>query len=353
MPEFRRVIAGTLVALASSVFCLYILTRLGSGRAVVARLLSIHPLYLLISLSLVVVSWVLEALKMTVLIDALGERLRYRTSLKIALIGGFAAGITPFDTGGEPVQVYLLHREGIALGDCTAIVAVKGLSGALARLCLGIAIALWFVAARVSWSLPPTLNAVLTAGISVYAALLLMFWYFTARPEQINLLARRVGSSRLARQFVGRRKVINLVSSLEKTINDFRVGVNTFAREKRRHLALVALLSLATWLLVLFVPVLLLRGLGVSSPVAHVLLTALVFYLAAAYAPTPGSSGAAELGFAALFGRIVPLHLLGVFVLMWRLITYYSTMFLGGLLVAREVSMKGRRKEDSDKVQHP
>jgi len=71
-----------------------------------------------------------------------------------------------------------------------------------------------------------------------------------------------------------------------------------------------------------------------------------IFYLAAAYAPTPGSSGAAELSLAALFGSIVPFPLLGVFVLLWRSITYYLTLIVGGvtllLTYGRETSVNER-----------
>ena len=47
---------------------------------------------------------------------------------------------------------------------------------------------------------------------------------------------------------------------------------------------------------------------------------------------TPGASGIAELGGAALFGILVPVSILGVVVAAWRLITYYLNLVIGGVV---------------------
>lgn len=46
---------------------------------------------------------------------------------------------------------------------------------------------------------------------------------------------------------------------------------------------------------------------------------------------TPGASGIAELGGAALFGIFVPFSILGIVVIIWRAIIYYLNLIIGGL----------------------
>jgi len=47
--------------------------------------------------------------------------------------------------------------------------------------------------------------------------------------------------------------------------------------------------------------------------------------------PPPGQR-AAELGFAELFRMVIPPALIGLAVALWRLLTYYFTLLVGGTL---------------------
>ncbi len=46
---------------------------------------------------------------------------------------------------------------------------------------------------------------------------------------------------------------------------------------------------------------------------------------------TPGSSGVAEIGTAALYAPLIPTPLLGVFVVLFRLITYHMNLIAGAI----------------------
>ncbi|MGI6132153.1 MAG: flippase-like domain-containing protein [Bacillota bacterium] len=81
------------------------------------------------------------------------------------------------------------------------------------------------------------------------------------------------------------------------------------------------------------IPAVVLTGLGLKTPYVQAMGVTIILYLASAYAPTPGSSGAAELGFVGLFSSIVPRAVLGLFVAVWRMITYYLNLALGGALM--------------------
>jgi uncharacterized protein (TIRG00374 family) len=60
--------------------------------------------------------------------------------------------------------------------------------------------------------------------------------------------------------------------------------------------------------------------------------------------PTPGGSGVAEVGFASLFSFFVPLHLLGLFVGVWRLIVFYFNLCIGAIILLTEIKKSKRRK---------
>lgn len=89
------------------------------------------------------------------------------------------------------------------------------------------------------------------------------------------------------------------------------------------------------------VPAVILVGLGMEPKVLEVMAITLIFYLAASCAPTPGASGAAELGFGLLFSSMVPHGLVGLFVTIWRGATYYLNLVAGGTLMAIRLLRRG------------
>ena len=76
----------------------------------------------------------------------------------------------------------------------------------------------------------------------------------------------------------------------------------------------------------------------------------LLHYMTVAFAPTPGSALAAEAGFFAFFGQNIPRELQFSMMLVWRCITYYSCLLVGGGIVMyhsmRKLSRRRRAKVD-------
>ena len=98
-----------------------------------------------------------------------------------------------------------------------------------------------------------------------------------------------------------------------------------------------------------------LDGLHCWIPVRQVLMMQFVLYFLLYFTPTPGGSGVAEGGFYALFAPLVPRHMLGVYVILWRFFTVYAWAFLGGLLVVKTIGfdMLDRISTAQDKLSRP
>jgi uncharacterized protein (TIRG00374 family) len=327
----RRLLRGTAGAILLSAFAAFIVLQVTTRGEDWRSLFQVDLSQLAFAGGLVGLSWILDAVRIQVLAAALGGRLGFLTALKITLVGAFAACVTPFDTGGEPLQVYLLHKQGFEPGESTAIITLKSLISALARLFLVLLIPTWYLIRRRAWALPKGLETALFIGLLVYVFFFGLAVFFAAYPEYIRVIMDRALNNRFMGKFISKSTADTVMEHVEKGVCDFRAALSMFLRERRSVLILISLLSLVSWAIAFFIPVLILQGLGIAPPFAETMAIAGIFYLAAAYAPTPGSSGAAELSLAALFGSIVPFPLLGVFVLLWRSVTYYLTLIVGGV----------------------
>ncbi|MCX5974137.1 MAG: lysylphosphatidylglycerol synthase transmembrane domain-containing protein [Coprothermobacterota bacterium] len=329
----RTIIRGVIVALSLSALAtslIFYYTNADINQA----FSSVNFWYLAAAVALIFLNYALEAEKLCAITDAVGRELSFRKALQIALVGSFFANITPFDTGGEPFQIYLLARNGIATGKSVAVIMVKGIISAIARLALGIVIPVWLILMKKAWSLPPALNTFLNVGIFLYLIATFLMVLFTLRPQLFSRFVRWLFTRHLLERFWKREKLNMVADRIVHEVQEFRDSIREVARTKRKNLILVGFYSMLLWIITLTVPALLLWGLGVNSPLSQILAVGIIFYLASAYAPTPGSSGVAEAGFATIFfmANLVPYPLLGVFVILWRFLTYYMSLLIGGIV---------------------
>jgi uncharacterized protein (TIRG00374 family) len=96
----------------------------------------------------------------------------------------------------------------------------------------------------------------------------------------------------------------------------------------------------------LLIAYLLVRGLGVAADVWEVFSIQIVVLLVVYFCPTPGGSGAAELGPAVLMAGILPAGLPAVYVVLWRTIVTYIPVVLGSVILLRYLGKRTIRLED-------
>jgi uncharacterized protein (TIRG00374 family) len=95
-----------------------------------------------------------------------------------------------------------------------------------------------------------------------------------------------------------------------------------------------------------FVAYLIVKGLGVTAGLWEVFSIQILVILAVYFCPTPGASGAAELGSAVLMASILPVQLLTVYVILWRVIVTYIAVLLGSYVVLRYMGKETVRLEN-------
>ncbi|MBN1151261.1 flippase-like domain-containing protein, partial [candidate division WOR-3 bacterium] len=88
---------------------------------------NINPIFLLISFGLWFLATILDALRTKLLVIGAGERIKLWTALEVIISGIFLATVTPFQTGGLPVQMYIFHKKNISPGKATLILLFRGI----------------------------------------------------------------------------------------------------------------------------------------------------------------------------------------------------------------------------------
>jgi len=213
----RRLIRGAFVAIGLSAAGLATLVYATGGRQLLPALARLDPRAIGFAVGLMGLYWACDAGRMMALSAALGGDLRALHSLRVSLVGAAAANLTPFNSGGEALQAFLLSRCGLTIGEATAIVAVKTFFNAVARLFLGLAIPAWLISVG-QWYFSRGVDVALRIGLSLYACVLAVAVYLILRPEAINVVVAPLLNSRIVLRALGEQRAAASLAFVRRTV---------------------------------------------------------------------------------------------------------------------------------------
>jgi len=321
----RSGLLNALIILVTLGLVLYLSARGGDIGDVWRTLRSANFLWILAAVGSWCVFMTFEAMGLHVFFHQQKVRIRFPTSLLVALIGAFYSSITPAATGGQPMQVLALKKRGIPTGISSSGLAVKFFTFQVALLSLGGL--LWLinpgivqtVAGEAKWVV---FAGFLLNGLSVAAVLLLAINKNIV--HGIIMLIIRLGRKlRLVRYEE------KLVARAEKAIRDFHGSVDMLKHHPVRlfHLYLLSCLQVLGLMSIAYCVY---RALGMEACGYFDILTLqFLLYIAASFTPLPGASGAQEGGFYLFFQHVFPADKLVGALLLWRFFTYYFTLIVG------------------------
>lgn len=296
-----------------------------------------------LAVCLLILSSLVDTVRVKVMARAAGERVSFLVGLRTVLAGYFIAAVTPFVAGGAPVQAYSLYLGGIPLGKATGIVLV---SGFLAQWLLTIMAAVLVFGFGLQVGPTPILQGIIKLGVLVYAVGWVVIFYLAWNLEKATPIVewcfRLLVKARIVSESWVQGAVAKTTAFLAEVARSFQ-GVFSGGFF---YMLLGGLAYLVIFALNFTVAPVLMAGLG--REVDYWLLMALQVpvYLLVSVVPTPGGSGGLEAGLAMIMSHHLGGHELGLFVAGWRLLILYFHLISGGLgLLA--VFGPGRKKGGS------
>jgi uncharacterized protein (TIRG00374 family) len=252
---------------------------------------------------------------------------------KIVIANQFLAGITPSVAGGEPVRIYLLNKDGLSTGGATAAVLGERLIDAIFILVL-VPFGFFVFKDRIDVKL---ISYGLTVGVIVFVIGLVLFALALKYPKKTKALLCKI-SEKLSRISKKKEHSSSVVDRIGREVDNFHNSMILFLTKGKKAFLGAGGLTVLMWSTGFMIPSMILLGLGlppffVESYAAQALLLIIVML-----PTTPGSSGVTELGMAALYGVLLGAshqYLLGVFVLLFRFITYHMNMICGAIFQYR------------------
>lgn len=374
---------GTIVLLAIIGLGIYFMVQLASSvgdkeiRSLDDILAHINVKYALISVSVLFGVILLESTKFFIVTHATTGLFRPLNSIKVALLGKYYDNITPFGSGGQPMQAAYLYKKGYSAGVSTAIVMIKYFThmvcwliicmllmiinrGALAQYVDAGQQQFFMIAGWIGWGI----NVLLPVTIILFAIFpkitnkILGFFIGIITKVSLAIVTRnevRTGKSSLQRKVKILRRKQKWIHSANKAAKDFQSSFIVMSHKPFQFILLILCCFVEqsfTWAFPYFILAAFANDASVISwEVMFAIMTLNVYAtMAVSVVPTPGNSGVLENVVLLIFKTLAASVVFWV-VFVWRFFTYYIYILIGLGITIFEVIRKVVRNKRQQKQQ--
>lgn len=291
-------------------------------------LFRIRPLWIMISFICIILYWFFETLVQHQLVKKMCEGRHFWNSFKVVMTGHFFNAITPFASGGQPMQAVTMVQQGVPIGVSASILLSKFIvyqSILTMYSFIVLLLELKFFIHHVSGLIYLSL-----LGFSVNFIVVLALFGAALMKQRV----KRVGFW-----------ILNLLSKLHlikhttthkrnliKQVDLFHDNIQGIQKNKGLLIRIIGLtfLQLTVYFLI---PFAVYRALGLTGTGVFLMISAAAFIvMISSFIPVPGGSGIAEGSFFLFFQLFFPRTLLPIAILCWRIITFYVPLCFGAVM---------------------
>lgn len=319
-----KVKKNTILILIITIIVLYFILK-DDFPSIVKAFQNIDVKYIFIAAILYLLSIVFKGTANYIIVND-KKRVSLLESIKHNAIAQFFNGITPFETGGQPMEIYMLTEHGISTLKATNQIVQSFIFYQIALVLCGF----FAVGYNYFFHIFPkvsVLRLLVLAGfitnIIVVLFLLLISISKKTTTKIINFITRILKKIRI--------KIDE--KEIEKKIEDYHKGFQEI--KKRKGLTTIGiLLNIGSLLCLYITPLFVVYGMHEFNQISVInTLTASAYvFLLCSFVPIPGSSGGIEYGFTQFFGNFIHSNIISAVLIIWRFITYYLGIIIGAIL---------------------
>ena len=297
---------------------------------IINELLKMKVSFLIIAIVFIIIYWLLKALSIYIIARKYSDKIKLKKLFSLTVITQFFNGVTPFSTGGQPMQIYMLNKNNISVAKSTNIVLQDFIVYQIALVLYGV----FAIITNIKLNLfvnTVYLNKLVVLGFvinTIVCIVVFLICFSKSISKVIILLVIKIG------------KFIRIIKDEEKInekltlkTEEFQTSAMMYIKNKKLFFTGIVINILA---LTIFysIPFILFKGMGIISDMTllTVIITSAYVLLIGSFVPIPGGSLGIEYAFLVFFGNFIFGTELSALLLIWRFITYYFGIILGGLI---------------------
>ncbi|RBQ25030.1 MAG: hypothetical protein ALMCE001_07650 [Methanocorpusculum sp. MCE] len=330
------------ISIGLSLAVLLVVILLTFDENTITAIQQLNPLYLLLAFMIHMLAMGFWATRIVVMCRSLGYKVPFFHSLNMVCAGQLIAAITPSQIGGEPVRIHELYKANVPVADATAVVLIERILEAVLMV-LGVTFSMGiFSFVYNNGELPEGLIIAAWCGTAFFTGLLIILVAVMRKPPLIKRLSLKIGG--LFMKKMNPEKIEKITDQINDGVDQFYNTFRLFAGKAKWGLFVGFILTFCLWACEYSVASIILVGLGYPPNILLSIVFQLIIAVIMMLPLTPGSAGIAELAYVGFYSLIIPSSVVGLFVILLRIILYYSNILIGFiacfLIVKREAANK-------------
>lgn len=297
--------------------------------AIINTLISMDIKWLIVGFICIFMYWFLKTLPLYYFTKSHKKNFTYKSAVILLLRTQFVNAITPFATGGQPYQVYYLNKEGIRSSTSTSIILENFIVYQIALVILGI------IAMTINFFIKlfphnDLLTHLITLGF-IINTLVIIISFIVAFGKTISKKILHIGITILSKLKIVKDKEKKL-EKWNESITNFHKSAKVLMADKKLFFSMI-FVNLVALSILYMIPVFVLYAAGnfTSVNVGVAIITSAYVMLIGSFVPIPGGTGGLEYGYMKFYGFFISGSLLSATMLIWRFITYYFGLIVGGI----------------------
>ena len=280
-----------------------------------------------------------EAINIRRTLKMLNEKITFISSIKYALIGFFFSGITPAASGGQPMQIYYMHKEKITIANSTLALLINLSSTQIVTISIGL-ISIIFNYKYLNNALVILFILGIALNASALALLLIAIFSKKMLRKLINFVIKIMKKLKI-------KNIEEKQQRLESEISKYHDSSDYIKNNKlvilktiiTTYIQFIAFYSVSYWVY---------RSFGLSGQnIVQITTIQSLLYATVSAIPSPGAVGVTEGGFIEIFKKVIPSDIINSAMLLNRGISFYLLVIISGLITIVNIfKWKKLKKEE-------
>ena len=294
--------------------------------------------WVLAGVGCLIIHWLCDTITLHIPIKKMYPNQSFKNSIKVSMIGQLFNNVTPFSSGGQPMQAYELTKTGKRVSDSLSAMAIKFIITQTALVITTLIVVVIEFEFFKSLMQDYIWIAIVGFAVNIVAIILVIL-------AGINKRFITVFTNPIVK-FLGKIHILKhpekTLEKLDKSIDNFGEQFKFMKSEKKMVLEmfLTAVIQSLAYYSITYMVYRAFGNYGITF--WQIIPTQAFLLLIMTFIPTPGSGLAAEGGFYLLFNSIFKEGTINMSILFWRIYTFYLPILAGLLFL---IPTKQKNKE--------
>jgi len=330
MKKYKNIknILSVCVLFLLTIFVLYFSLK-NDFSNIISEILSANLFFIFISFIFFMLYWFFKTTVLYNFTRKFNDEYKFKSAFRTQAITQFFNAITPFSTGGQPFQIYFLTKNKLTISNATNVTIEEFVVYQISLVFLGI-IAIILNHVLNIFPYDGFLSKLVLLGFTINTIVIIIL-FLVAFSKKSNKFLIIKGINLLS--------FFKIIKNKEKTIEKWNNYINNFYEGARilvankKEFMLNILYSFLGLVCLYIVPLWILYGMGeVSFNAIEAVVASAYVMLIGSFVPLPGGTGGVEYGFVKFFGIFIVNDVkLRALMLLWRFITFYMGIIIGGI----------------------